>query len=59
MENLFPEFRSKLRLYDNCCDRSGSIVKNKEFYNEYKKEPHNASMRGGKKNNNKETKKIF
>lgn len=40
LENVFPEFKHKLVLYDKCCDKNGKIVKNKEFYDSYKKTPH-------------------
>ena len=58
IQNLFPEFKAKLQLYANCCDREGKIVKNQAYYNEYKMEPHNASTRGGK-NKNKEVNQIY
>ena len=46
MENIFPEFVHKLKLYENCCDKTGKIVKNKDFYNQYKKTPHLMGRRG-------------
>lgn len=49
IENLFPEFKEKLKLYANCCDQTGQIVKNKDYFKEYQSNPHNSSHRGGKK----------
>ena len=46
MENIFPDFKMKLQLYHHCCDKNGKIVKNKEFYAQYKKTPHIAGRRG-------------
>jgi hypothetical protein len=49
LENIFPEFKHKLRLYKMCCDETGKIVKNQEFYKEYKAQPHLHGKRGGLK----------
>ena len=38
MENIFPEFRARLKLYAKCCDQSGKIVKDFEYYKWYKKQ---------------------
>lgn len=48
LENVFPEFRHKLRLYGKCCNEEGKIVKNFEFYKEYKNKPHLMGKRGSK-----------
>lgn len=45
LKNVFPEFISHLDLYDNCCNKQGQIVKNKEFYHKYKTTPHKAGKR--------------
>ena len=47
LQEIFPEFKEKLDVYDNCCDASGKIVKNFEFYNAYKNKPHKSGKRGG------------
>ena len=48
--NIFPEYRALLNLYENCCDQNGRIVKNHEYYKEYKQTPHSHGKRGGQQN---------
>lgn len=49
LENIFPEYAHKLRLYAECCDENGRIVRNQAYYAEYKKKLHLPSRRGTKK----------
>ena len=44
LENIFPEFRERLQLYNECCDEKGKIVKNFEFYKNYRQM--NYAMKG-------------
>lgn len=46
LENVFPDYKPKLQLYHNCCDKNGKIIKNKEFYAKYKSTAHTMSRRG-------------
>jgi len=48
LENIFPEFRDRLELYDKCCDGTGKIVRNLDFYKAYKSKPHSVGKRGSK-----------
>lgn len=49
LENIFPEYRPRLRLYGACCDGSGKIVKNPEYYQWYRAQNHRVKgRRGGK-----------
>lgn len=51
IENIFPEFRARLKLYDNCCDASGKVVKNFEYFKWYKSQEFEMiGDRGGKAN---------
>ena len=45
--NIFPEYKEILNVYENCCDEKGKIVKNHEYYKEYKQKPHIHGKRGG------------
>jgi len=54
--NIFPEFRYKLELYNNCCDQTGKIVKNQAYYKEYQQKPHATSRRGC---NDRQLKKAY
>lgn len=45
LQNVFPEFHKKLALYDMCCDKTGKIVRNQDFYNKYRAEPHMGGIR--------------
>jgi hypothetical protein len=60
---LFPEFAHRLDIYQNCCDKSGRIVKNHDYYTEYNKKDHKHGKRGGvktvQKNSKKEKKDPF
>lgn len=48
LENIFPEFRPRLKLYHTCCDATGKIVKNKEYYQWYKNQDYEVKgTRGG------------
>lgn len=47
LENIFPEFRARLQLFHNCCDQTGKIVKNKEYYNWYKNQDFAVKSRRG------------
>lgn len=47
LQEIFPEFHDKLAVYDKCCDATGKIVKNFDFYKEYKAKPHQGGKRGG------------
>jgi len=47
LENIFPEYAHKLQLYMHCCDETGKIVKDQDFYKKYKEQPHFHSKRGG------------
>ena len=44
LQNIFPEFRERIELYSMCCNEDGKIVKNHEFYKEYRKM--NYAMKG-------------
>lgn len=44
---IFPEYQSKLMVYDMCCDHTGKIVKNNEYYTDYKNTPHTGGKRSG------------
>ena len=46
LENIFPDFKPKLQLYHHCCDKTGKIVKDKEYYHKYKTTPHQMGRRG-------------
>jgi len=46
LENVFPDFKAKLQLYHHCCDRTGKVIKNKEYYAKYKSAPHAMGRRG-------------
>jgi len=53
LENLFPEFRARLRLYHNCCDGNGKVVKNFMYYKQYRLEGHKVRGRRPKRCNKK------
>jgi len=40
LENVFPDFKTKLQMYHHCCDQTGKILKDKDYYNQYKKSDH-------------------
>ena len=40
MENIFPEFRARLQLYAQCCNEKGQIVKNFDYYKQYRQAGH-------------------
>lgn len=58
LENIFPEFAHKLQLYAKCCDETGKIVKNKEYYATYKSKMHQYSRRGGLANKDAKQKEV-
>ena len=35
-------------MYAMCCDRTGKIVRNQQYYKEYKAQPHMGGKRGSK-----------
>lgn len=37
MKNLFPEQEARITLWDRCCDDTGRIVREKEYYAAYLK----------------------
>ena len=47
IEKVFPEYKDRLQLYAKCCDETGKIVKNFEYFKEYQSRPHKAGKRGG------------
>jgi hypothetical protein len=49
LKDFFPEYSHRLDMYDNCCDKTGKIVKNKQFYEEYFQKGHKHGKRGGAK----------
>ena len=57
LQEIFPEFHDKLEIYDKCCDVTGKIVKNFEFYKAYKAMPHQGGKRGGACTDNKKKEK--
>ena len=54
LENIFPEFKPKLQLYAVCCDKTGKIVRNAEFYKAYQQHHPHAHGRRGRTEQEKE-----
>jgi hypothetical protein len=46
LKNIFPDYAHRVDLYVNCCDFTGKLVRNKDFYAEYKKQGHKNGKRG-------------
>ena len=51
LQDIFPEFKHRIQLYDECCDGTGKIVRNFQAYNSYKHKIHETGKRGGVKVN--------
>jgi len=47
MENIFPEFRARMKLYANCCDQTGQIKFNAEYYRWYRAQDYKMKGRRG------------
>jgi len=49
LRRIFPEFSHKLEIYQECCDRTGKIVRNFDLYKKYKAKDHFGGKRSGAK----------